>query len=74
MEKLSKIKLNFFNKIDTVNGHCEECGEEAIMVAVVTDYYRCTNCGADTKQHINGSIRYLKLDESDKKWLRERYG
>ena len=37
--------------------------------AIVTDYYRCTNCGADTKQHINGSIRYLKLDESDKKWL-----
>ena len=74
MEKLSKIKINFFNKIDTVNGHCEECGEEAIMVAVVTDYYRCTNCGADTKQHINGSIRYLKLDESDKKWLKERYG
>ncbi len=74
MGKLSKIKLNFFNKIDTVNGHCEECGEEAIMVAVVTDYYRCTNCGADTKQHINGSIRYLKLDESDKKWLKERYG
>jgi|TARA_B100001939_G_C16379082_1_gene379088 uncharacterized protein (DUF983 family) len=74
MEKLSKIKLNFFNKIDTVNGHCEECGEEAIMVAIVTDYYRCTNCGADTKQHINGSIRYLKLEESDKKWLKERYG
>jgi uncharacterized protein (DUF983 family) len=74
MGKLSKIKLNFFNKIDTVNGHCEECGEEAIMVAIVTDYYRCTNCGADTKQHINGSIRYLKLEESDKKWLKERYG
>ena len=74
MEKLSKIKLNFFNKIDTVNGHCEECGEEAIMVAVVTDYYRCTNCGADTRQHINGSIRYLKLDESDKKWLKEQRG
>ena len=71
---MSKIKLNFFNKIDTVNGHCEECGEEAIMVAIVTDYYRCTNCGADTKQHINGSIRYLKLDESDKKWLKDRYG
>ena len=71
---MSKIKLNFFNKIDTVNGHCEECGEEAIMVAIVTDYYRCTNCGADTKQHINGSIRYLKLEESDKKWLKERYG
>ena len=26
--EMSKIKLNFFNKIDTVNGHCEECGEK----------------------------------------------
>ena len=33
-------------------------------------FYRCTNCGHDTKQHINGSIRYLKLDELDKKWLK----
>lgn len=71
---MSKIKLNLFNKIDTVHGHCEECDEEAIMVAIVSEYYRCTNCGADTKQHINGSIRYLKLDESDKKWLKDRYG
>ena len=68
---MSKIKLNFFNKIDTVNGHCEECGEEAIMVAIVTDYYRCTNCGADTKQHTNVSIRYLKLTESDKRFIKQ---
>ena len=71
---MSKIKLNVFSKIDTVHGYCEECDEEAIMVAIVSEYYRCTNCGADTKQHINGSIRYLKLDESDKKWLKDRYG
>ena len=70
---LSKIKFNF-SKIDTVHGHCEECEEEAIMVAIVTDFYRCTNCGADTKQHVNGSIRYLKLNESDKQWLRENRG
>lgn len=69
-----EIKLKFFSKIDTVTGHCEECDEEAILVAIITDYYRCTNCGHDTKQHINGSIRYLRLDESDKKWLKERYG
>ena len=70
---LSKIKFNF-SKIDTVHGHCEECEEETIMVAIVTDFYRCTNCGADTKQHVNGSIRYLKLNESDKQWLRENRG
>lgn len=73
MDRLSNIKFNF-SKIDTVHGHCEECEEDAIMVAIVSEYYRCTNCGADTRQHINGSIRYLKLNESDKKWLREQRG
>jgi hypothetical protein len=29
------------------------------------------NCGADTRQHINGSIRYLKLSESDKKFIKD---
>jgi uncharacterized protein (DUF983 family) len=74
MSIIDKKAINAFRKIDTVHGHCEECDEEAIMVAIVTEYYRCTNCGADTRQHINGSIRYLKLDEQDKKWLKEQRG
>jgi uncharacterized protein (DUF983 family) len=53
-----------------VHGHCEECGEEAILVAIVTEYYRCTNCGHDTKQHVNGSIRYMKLEERDKEFIK----
>ena len=67
IKKLTRL----FTNIDTVNGICEECQDEAILVAIVSDFYRCTNCGHDTKQHINGSIRYLKLDESDKKWIKE---
>ena len=74
MSIIDKKSIKMFQKIDTVHGHCEECEEEAIMVAIVSEYYRCTNCGADTRQHINGSIRYLKLDESDKKWLKEQRG
>ena len=50
--------VKLFNKIDTVQGHCENCDEETILVAIVQDYYRCTNCGVDTKQYINGRIRY----------------
>ena len=64
-------KFKMFNKIDTVHGVCEECLEDSILVAIVSDFYRCTNCGHDTKQHINGSIRYLKLDESDKQWIKD---
>jgi hypothetical protein len=59
-----------FSNIDTVQGVCEWCEEETILVAIVTDYYRCTNCGADTRQHINGSIRYIKLTESDKAYIK----
>ena len=71
---LSKINLmKAFSNIDTVHGVCEECNEDTILVAIVTEFYRCTNCGHDTKQHINGSIRYLKLSEDDKKFIKE-YG
>ena len=64
-------KFKTFNKIDTVHGICEECEEDSILVAIVSDFYRCTNCGHDTKQHVNGRIRYLQLDEADKKWIKE---
>ena len=63
--------IHLFNKIDTVQGHCSEWREEVILVAIVQDYYRCTNCGHDTKQHVNGRIRYMQLTEDDKKFLRE---
>ena len=67
IRKLTRL----FTNIDTVNGICEECNEESILVAIVSDFYRCTNCGHDTKQHVNGRIRYLQLDEADKKWIKE---
>jgi len=67
MVKLTKI----FSKIDTVHGFCEECEEESILVAIVSEYYRCTNCGHDTKQHINGRIRYMQLTDTDKKWIKD---
>ena len=73
MSKIDKKAIEMFRKIDTVHGMCEECEEESILVAIVSEFYRCTNCGHDTKQHINGSIRYLKLGESDKKWIKENY-
>ena len=49
---MSFKSVRLFNNIDTVNGHCEHCGE-------------------DTKQHINGSIRYLKLSDSDKAFIKD---
>ena len=70
----NKILIKAFSNIDTVQGVCENCEEETILVGIVTEFYRCTNCGSDTRQHINGSIRYLQLSEKDKNWLKEKYG
>lgn len=65
-----KIK-DLLNEIHTVHGTCPECEEEVILVAIVTDYYRCTNCGHDTRQYVNGSIKYLKLQEDEIQWLKK---
>jgi len=63
---------DLLESINTVHGTCPECQEEVILIAIVTDYYRCTNCGYDVRQYVNGSIKYLKLDEMDKKWLKNQ--
>ena len=68
MEKL-KFKPSVF--IDNVLGICPECKEEAFLVAIVHDYYRCTNCGEDTRQYVNGVIKYMKLKESDKEYIKK---
>jgi len=71
MSKIDKKAIEMFKRIDTVHGHCEECEEEAILVAIVSEFYRCTNCGHDTKQHINGRIRYMKLSQTDRNFIKE---
>ena len=73
-EKLSDKLFDRFNfhKIDTVHGTCENCKEHTILVAIVSDFYRCTNCGYDIRQYKNGSIRYITLSQKDKEWLRKQ--
>ena len=66
---MKKLTFNFHN-IDTVTGYCHDCQEDSILVAIVSEFYRCTNCGSDTKQHINGEIRYIRLTDEDKEYLK----
>ena len=68
MEKF-KFKNSMF--IDNVLGICPECKEEAFLVAIVQDYYRCTNCGQDTRQFVNGVIKYMKLNNEDKEFIKK---
>ncbi len=67
---MQKLKLSSQLYIDNVLGTCPECREEAFLIAIVQDYYRCTNCGQDTRQFVNGVIKYLKLKEKDKEYIK----
>jgi len=62
------VKIGY---IDTVQGECPHCGDYTLLVAIVTDYYKCTHCGEETRQYINGSIKYLRLDESDREFIQK---
>ena len=42
-------------------GVCPHCEETATFISIVTDYYRCMNCGMDVEQKVNGVIKYLPV-------------
>ena len=44
-----------------VDGICLHCEEHSLLIGIVTDYYRCMNCGGDIEQKINGKISYLPI-------------
>jgi len=46
---------------EVVNGNCPTCGELTMLVGLSNELYRCMNCGADLRQHINGKISYLPV-------------
>ena len=57
--------------IDTVHGECPHCREDTLLVAIVTDFYKCTNCGEDTEQKVNGVIKYMKVNRDTEMAIRE---
>ena len=63
---------DLLGSVRTVSGTCPECDEDTLLVAIVTDYYKCCSCGSETKQYVNGSIKYLKITKEDEKWLKKQ--
>ena len=56
---------------ELVTGHCPECSVHTVLVGIHNSIYRCTNCGEEIKQYVNGHIKYLAMTEQDKLWLKE---
>ena len=41
------------------SGVCPTCDHEGLFISINPEIFRCTTCGADCRQYINGSIKYL---------------
>jgi len=73
MPKNKKITI----KTEVVNGKCPDCRQDTILVSVVPEFYRCSLCGSDLKQHINGKISYIptmQLNDKEKNDLVSKNG
>ena len=46
-------------KTEVVNGVCPTCQADVIFVSMANALYRCTNCGTDLEQKVNGVIQYI---------------
>ena len=51
-------------KTEVTNGTCPICNETTVFVSIFSTIYRCITCGADTKQEINGLIRFMPIAQS----------
>ena len=46
-------------KTEIVNGRCPHCNFDVILVSLASDHFRCTTCGTDLEQKVNGKISYI---------------
>ena len=55
-------KVSILNT-ELVTGHCPSCELDTILVGIQQSFYRCTNCGEDIEQKVNGVIKYVVANE-----------
>jgi ribosomal protein L37AE/L43A len=53
---------NFTIESLIVYGVCPSCKELTALVSILDNIYKCTSCGNELKQHVNGVIKYLPLN------------
>jgi len=46
-------------KTEVVNGVCPTCEAATVFISICPSMYRCTNCGSDLEQKVNGVIQYI---------------
>jgi len=46
-------------KTEVVNGTCPTCETKSVFISICPSIYRCTSCGTDLEQKVNGVIQYI---------------
>ncbi len=54
-------------KTEIVNGKCPHCNFNVVLISLASDHFRCTSCGTDLEQKINGKISYIPIMSSSNK-------
>jgi DNA-directed RNA polymerase subunit RPC12/RpoP len=55
---------------EIVTGTCPTCSEKTLLVGIANSYYRCSACGMDLEQKVNGVIKYIVADKNTEMTLR----
>ena len=63
MKKFFKhIKLH----TEITHGMCPNCNEYSALISLTKDFFRCTTCGFDLEQKINGKISYIPAHQVER--------
>ena len=55
---------------EIVHGTCPTCDQKTLLVGIANSYYRCSACGSDLEQKVNGVIKYIMADKNTKMSLK----
>ena len=55
---------------EIVTGTCPTCDQKTLLVGIANSYYRCSACGMDLEQKVNGVIKYIIADKNTEMTLK----
>ena len=51
-------------KTEVVNGVCPDCERPSILISIA-HFFKCTRCGSELEQKVNGKISYIPFGTKD---------
>ena len=51
-------------RTEVTNGDCPICHEHTVFVSLYRHVYRCISCGSDTRQKVNGVVKFMPIGTS----------